>query len=115
VAEQLSLPGTEVPVEESAKAMASLGLSAQSPLRAAMGAFEIYMQEQGFSENTIKAFLSDLKILAQFTGAGIAVDAISTRDLNRFTEWLVQGRGVPCNPKSLARRVTTLPRWFTDR
>jgi site-specific recombinase XerD len=112
VAEQLSLPGTEVPVEESAKAMASLGLSAQSPLRAAMGAFEIYMQEQGFSENTIKAFLSDLKILAQFTGAGIAVDAISTRDLNRFTEWLVQGRGVPCNPKSLARRVTTLKVFF---
>ncbi len=70
------------------------------------------MQERGFSEHTVKAFLSDLNILAQFVGAGTAVGAISTRDLNRFTGWLVHERGVPCNPKSLARRVTTLKVFF---
>ncbi len=70
------------------------------------------MQEQGFTENTIKSFLSDLKILAQFVGVGTAIGAISTQDLNRFTDWLVHGRGVPCNPKSLARRVTALKVFF---
>jgi len=83
-------------------------LTARSSLRAAMGAFEFHMQRQGFAENTIKAFLSDLNILADFVGVGTAVGDISTRDLNRFADWLVSGRGVPCNPKSLARRVTTL-------
>jgi len=70
------------------------------------------MQQQGFAENTIKAFLSDLNILAQFVGVGTAIGVISTQDLNRFTDWLVRGRGVSCNPKSLARRVTTLKVFF---
>lgn len=77
-----------------------------------MGGFEVYMQQQGFAENTIKAFLSDLNILARFVGVGTAIAAISTHDLNRFTHWLVHERGVPCNPKSLARRVTTLKVFF---
>jgi integrase/recombinase XerD len=77
-----------------------------------MGGFEVHMQQQGFAENTIRAFLSDLNILAQFVGVGTAIGVISTRDLNRFTDWLVRERGVPCNPKSLARRVTTLKVFF---
>jgi len=77
-----------------------------------MAAFEVHMERQGFAENTIKAFLSDLNILAQFIGVGTAVDAVSTQDLNRFVPWLVHERGVPCNPKSLARRVTTLKVFF---
>lgn len=112
MAEQLSLPDVNVPVKESPQAEAAPGLSAKSSLRAALGAFEVHMQGQDFSENTIKAFLSDLNILAQFVGVGTAVGAISTRDLNRFTGWLVHGRGVPCNQKSLARRVTALKVFF---
>jgi integrase/recombinase XerD len=77
-----------------------------------MGAFEEYMRREGFSENTIKAFRSDLNILAQFTGAGRAVGDISTQDLNDYLEWLQVGRGVPCNAKSLARRLTTLKVFF---
>jgi len=77
-----------------------------------MGVFEVHMQQQGFAENTIKAFLSDLNILAQFVRVGTAVGTISTQDLNRFTHWLVHERDVPCNPKSLARRVTTLKVFF---
>ncbi len=87
-------------------------LSAKSSLRAALGAFEVYMQGRDWSENTIAAFLSDLNILAQFVGAGTALGAISTRDLNRFTDWLVNERGIPCNEKSLARRVTALKVFF---
>ena len=112
MAEQLSLPDVGVSEGESPQAKAPPGLSAQSSLRAALGDFEVHMQGRGFSENTVKAFLSDLNILAQFVGVGTAVGNISTRDLNRFTDWLVSGRGVPCNPKSLARRVTTLKVFF---
>jgi site-specific recombinase XerD len=81
-------------------------------LKAAMGAFEKHMEREGFSLNTIKAFMSDLNILKQFAGAGRAVGAIGTQDLNDFLEWLQHGRGVPCNPKSLARRLTTLKVFF---
>jgi integrase/recombinase XerD len=77
-----------------------------------MGAFEEHMRREGFSENTIKAFRSDLNILTQFTGAGRAVGEISTQDLNDYLEWLQAGRGVPCNAKSLARRLTTLKVFF---
>jgi site-specific recombinase XerD len=112
MAEQLPLPDVDVLTEKSPQAVAPSSLNAHSSLRAAMGAFEVHMQQQGFAENTIKAFLSDLNILAQFVGAGTAIDAISTRDLNRFTHWLVYERGAPCNPKSLARRVTTLKVFF---
>ena len=114
MAEQIPLPDTDIPVsmEEPPKAMTSPGLDARSSLRAAVGAFEVHMQQQGFAENTIKAFLSDLNILAQFIGVGTAIGTISTNNLNRFTDWLVRGRGVPCNPKSLARRVTTIKVFF---
>jgi integrase/recombinase XerD len=81
-------------------------------LKAAMGAFEKYMQREGFSEHTVKAFLSDLNILGHFVGAGRAVGEIGTKDLNDFLEWLQYDRGVPCNAKSLARRLTTLKVFF---
>ncbi|RMF36342.1 MAG: hypothetical protein D6759_03710 [Chloroflexi bacterium] len=81
-------------------------------LKAAMGAFEQYMRQQDFAENTIKSFLNDLKILTQFTGVGRAVGHIGTRDLEEFLEWMQTKRGVPCSPKSLARRITTLKVFF---
>ncbi|MDY6875543.1 MAG: phage integrase N-terminal SAM-like domain-containing protein [Chloroflexota bacterium] len=112
MAEQLIFPDADVLMEEPSRAIVQPGLDARSSLRAAMGAFEAHMQQQGFAENTIKAFLSDLNILAQFIGVGTAIGAISTHDLNRFTGWLVRERGVSCNPKSLARRVTTLKVFF---
>jgi integrase/recombinase XerD len=112
MAEQLSLPNVDASDEDDSQATALSGMTAHSSLRAAMGAFEIYMQQQGFAENTAKAFLSDLNILAEFIGVGTAISDISTRDLNHFTRWLVSERGVPCSPKSLARRVTTLKVFF---
>ncbi len=114
MAEQLSLPDVDVHDlrEESPPVVASPGLSAHVSLRAAISGFETHMQQQGFAENTIKAFLSDLNILTQFIGVGTAIGVISTQDLNRFIRWLVHERGVPCSPKSLARRVTTLKVFF---
>ena len=112
MAEQMELPDPDAVAQESPRTDAPPALDAHSSLRTAMGAFEVHMQRQGFAENTIKAFLSDLNIVAQYVGVGTAIDAISTQDLNRFTDWLVNERGVPCNPKSLARRVTTLKVFF---
>jgi site-specific recombinase XerD len=112
MAEQLPLPNVETSDESDSQVIAPPGMTARSSLRAAMGVFETHMQQQGFAENTAKAFLSDLNILAEFIGVGTAVGDISTRDLNHFTRWLVSERGVPCNPKSLARRVTTLKVFF---
>ncbi len=86
--------------------------AATASLKAAMGAFEEHMEREGFSLNTIKAFISDLNILKQFAGAGRAVGDIGTKDLNEFLDWLQHGRDVPCNPKSLARRLTTLKVFF---
>jgi len=112
MSEQYSLPGLDALAEEPSQALAPSGLDAHASLRTAMGSFEVHMRKQGLAENTIKAFLSDLHILAQFIGVGTAINAISTQDLNRFVHWLVHERGVPCNPKSLARRVTTLKVFF---
>ena len=87
-------------------------LTPNSSLRTAVAAFQPHMQLRDFSEHTIKAFNYDLQILEEFLGAGTAVDQISTSDLNGFLNWLTSGRGVPCSPKSLARRVTTLKVFF---
>ena len=88
------------------------GLTARSSLRTAIDAFQTYMHHRDFSEHTIQAFNSDLQILAQFVGIGTAVGDISTRQLNNFARWLVGERGIPCSPKSLARRITTLKVFF---
>jgi len=92
--------------------LSATDLNADSSARAAIGAFEVHMQREGFSEHTVKAFLSDLGILTQYLGAGTAIRNISTNDLNHFIDWLANERGVPCNPKSLARRITTLKVFF---
>ncbi|MDY6847277.1 MAG: tyrosine-type recombinase/integrase, partial [Chloroflexota bacterium] len=37
---------------------------------------------------------------------------ISLKDLENFTHWLENDRGVPCSPKSLSRRITSLKSFF---
>ena len=87
-------------------------LTAGTPLHAALGGFREHMAQRDFTENTIKSFLYDLNILGQFVGASRPVGNISTKDLKDFVEWLLHGRGVPCNLKSLARRITSLKVFF---
>jgi len=112
MAEQVYLFDPDAPPAESSSAGSPAGLNAKSSLRAATSAFEVHMQQEGFTENTVKAFRSDLNILARFIGTWTAISDISTADLKRFTHWLVHERDAPCNPKSLARRVTTLKVFF---
>jgi site-specific recombinase XerD len=87
-------------------------LTADASLQAALGAFEQQMIEQGFAENTRKAFASDIRLLGKYLGIGQPVGDIGTKNLNDFLYWLRFERGVPCSPKSYARRVTTLKVFF---
>ncbi len=87
-------------------------LSPQTPLPAAIQAWQVYLQDQGRSPNTIKAFVGDLNLLARFLPPERTLGQITTHDLNRFLEWLQHGRGVPCSPKSLARRITSIKAFF---
>ena len=87
-------------------------LSADASLQAALGAFEQYMEEEGFSENTRKAFASDIRLLGKYLGIGQPIGQVGTKNLNDFLNWLLYERGVPCSQKSYARRVTTLKRFF---
>jgi integrase/recombinase XerD len=90
----------------------SAPLRADSPLKLAVAAFDEYMLRKGFSENTIKAFRNDLKIVRQFLGEETHIHRVTTEHLNDFLDWLQNERGTPCSAKTLARRITTLKVFF---
>ncbi|HIC87876.1 MAG TPA: hypothetical protein EYP04_00485 [Anaerolineae bacterium] len=101
--------------DEAQKAAPVARLSPVTPrtsLAAATTAFREHMQRKEFSQYTVKAFLGDLRLLQRYLSAATPVGDINTRDLEQFLDWLVNDRGVPCNPKSLARRLTTLKVFF---
>jgi site-specific recombinase XerD len=81
-------------------------------IQAALGLFETHMRDEGFAINTMKAFASDVRLLGKYLGIGQPIGEIGTNNLNDFLKWLVEERGVPCSPKSYARRVTTLKVFF---
>ncbi len=87
-------------------------LTRDASLQAALGTFERHMQDEGFSINTVKAFASDIRLLGRYLGIGTSVGDIGTKNLNDYLHWLTDERGVPCSPKSYARRVTTLKVFF---
>ena len=87
-------------------------LTRDASIQAALGAFETHMRDKGFSLNTIKAFSSDIRLLGKYLGVGQPIGGVGTRNLNDFLDWLLNERGVPCSPKSYARRVTTLKVFF---
>ena len=86
----------------------------QSSIKAALNIWETYLLDQGRSEYTVKSFRGDINLLSRFLPADVIIGDITTNDLNHFIEWLENGRGknVPCSPKSLARRITTLKSFF---
>ncbi|MCQ3938662.1 MAG: hypothetical protein DPW18_16690 [Chloroflexi bacterium] len=95
-----------------AKNSVSAHISAKSLLPAAINGWEMFLFDQGRSPNTVKAFLSDVRLLSQFIPPDQAVGAVSTEDLNRFFDWMEKGRGVPCSPKTLSRRITSVKSFF---
>ena len=90
----------------------SAHLTSQITLPTAVKAWEMYLYDQGRSPNTVKAFLSDVHLLAQFLPPDHQIGAITTGDINRFLTWMEKERGVPCSPKTLARRITSVKSIF---
>lgn len=87
-------------------------LSPQTGLIPALNAWEIFLYDQGRSPNTVKAFLSDVRLLTEHLPPDRTLGAITTVDLNNFLGWMQNERGVPCSPKTLARRITALKSFF---
>ncbi|HEY88199.1 MAG TPA: site-specific integrase [Thermoflexia bacterium] len=110
---------TQLPLAEIAGMLAEqpsssgkVNLTAQSSLTTALDAFEKYMKRRGFTENTQQAFRLDMELLIEYLGAGEALSKISTANLKAFLTWMEYLREVPCSPKTLERRITTLKVFF---
>lgn len=87
-------------------------LTERSYLRPAIQAWKFYLNDQGRSPYTIKAFIADLHLLDSFLPPEETIGEITLKDLENFTNWLENERGIPCSPKSLARRITSVKSFF---
>jgi site-specific recombinase XerD len=87
-------------------------LTPHSSLAAAIAFFYGHMIRQGFSDNTVKAFQADLRLFSKYIGSTRAIGGIGRADLEEFLTWMRAERGVPCSPKTYARRMTTLKVFF---
>jgi site-specific recombinase XerD len=87
-------------------------LTERSHLRPAIQAWKYYLNDQGRSPYTVKAFIADLYLLDSFLPPEETIGEITLKDLENFTDWLENKRGVPCSPKSLARRITSVKSFF---
>lgn len=88
-------------------------LDMTSSLNAAITAFHEHMRQQGFSENTIKAFGGDLNIFRKYMGSNKPVAEITTQDIQHFMHFLRYQRGIPCSMKSYQRRLTSIKVFFS--
>ncbi len=94
------------------KTQISAHINSRTTLALSLQAWEIYLNDQGSSPHTVIAFLGDLRLLASYLPPDRQVGEISLPDLNNFLRWMEHERGVPCSPKTLARRITSLKSFF---
>lgn len=90
----------------------SFGVRPDTSLSAAISAWGESLELSGRSLNTIKAFTGDLRLMSKFVGAGTAISEIGTHDIKNFLDWMLNKRGVPCSPKTYARRITSIKAFF---
>ncbi|MDD2923436.1 MAG: site-specific integrase [Anaerolineales bacterium] len=90
----------------------SAHITAKTLLPTAINGWEMFLTDQGRSSHTLKAFLSDIRLLTKFLAPDQSIGAVTTDDLNRFFEWMEKERGVPCSPKTLSRRITSVKSFF---
>ena len=90
----------------------SAHLTTQTSVPQALQAWESFLYDQGRSPNTVKAFLSDVRLLTRYLAPDRTIGAVTTNDLNHFFEWMEKERGIPCSPKTLARRITSTKSFF---
>lgn len=95
----------------------SAHISESTLLQPAIQAWKFYLRDQGRSHHTLKAFEADMMLLEEFMPTDKQIGQISTKDLEDYLTWLEKDRGVPCSPKTLSRRITSLKsffRWLTQ-
>ena len=86
-------------------------------LAASFDLFADHLCADGKSEHTVKAFLGDLRLLAEYAGGELPIDQLDNSLLVDFLKWMEHERGLPCSRKTYARRVTTLKvycKWLGD-
>lgn len=87
-------------------------ISSETPLNQALSAWNLYLNDQGKSIHTIKAFIADLNLLASYLPPDRQIGSVTTPEINNFLEWMQKGRGIPCSPKTLSRRITSIKSFF---
>jgi len=87
-------------------------LNQNTPLASAINSWEMFLADQGRSPNTIKAFLSDVRLFLNFLPEKTTIGKITTKDINKFVHWMEKERDVPSSPKTLARRITSVKSMF---
>lgn len=90
----------------------SAHITPKSLLTPTINAWKIYLEDQGNSPHTVKAFTADMRLLASYFPPDYPLGNISTTDLNSFLDWMQKSRGVPCSPKTFARRITSIKAFF---
>jgi site-specific recombinase XerD len=95
----------------------SAHITTQTTLLPAIHAWSYFLEDQGCSLHTIKAFTADIRLLAGFLAPDMTLGKIAIHDLNQYLDWMQKKRGVSCSPKTLSRRITSLKsffRWLFD-
>jgi integrase/recombinase XerD len=88
-------------------------LDMTSSVNAAITAFHDHMRQQGFSDNTIKAFGGDLNIFRKYIGSSKPASEVTSQDIQNFMHYLRYQRGIPCSMKSYQRRLTSIKVFFS--
>ena len=65
-----------------------LAINARTPLPPTIHAWGYYLEDQGKSLHTVKAFTADVRLLASYLPADQALGSITTSDLNNFLAWM---------------------------
>jgi integrase/recombinase XerD len=92
--------------------ISTTALRSDSSLSAAIAAWREDLEKSGRSIHTVKAFSGDLRLFAKFISAGSELGEIGTHDIRNFLDWMLNRRGVPCSPKTYARRITSIKAFF---
>lgn len=92
-------------------------ITSDTTLLPAIRSWEVFLYDQARSRFTIKAFIGDLNLFASYFAPDTTLGSVTSTSINQFLEWLQKERGVPCSPKSLSRRITSIKsffRWLTQ-
>jgi len=87
-------------------------ITAQAPIVPAVNAWRIYLEDQGRSPHTVKAFAADVLLLASYLPPDRPLGDVTTQEIHNFLDWMLKVRGAPCSPKTLARRITSIKAFF---